>query len=265
MLRVLTAAGLVALLAVVLYLPPPAFSALVVALVLLGWREFAGLAAVAGATPVRGLGPLLAVACALAFHLPDPRGPVAVLGLAAVLAAAFSLAAGRRHPGLAVRKAMATFGGCCWLGLLAGFQVALRQGPEGVWWIVFLVATVSSGDIAAYYGGRLLGRRPLAPKLSPGKTVEGAVAGLGASLAAASLVATGWLPGLGPVRAGGLGLLLGMVGQAGDLFESGLKRAAGVKDASGLLPGHGGVLDRIDGLLFAGAVLYAALAYPLLP
>lgn len=259
-LRILTALVLIGLLAAVLWLHPGVFAAFAAAAALLAWREFAELAAQAGARPLRGAGPVLAVACTLAFVDPDPLVPWLVVTTAVLLSALGGLAAGRRHPALAVRRTMATAGGILWLGVLPGFHVALRFRPDGVYWIVLLYAAVSGGDIAAYYGGRAFGRHALAPALSPKKTVEGTVFGLAASVVAALLVDGHVGSRIGPLVAALTGLGLGVVGQAGDLFESSLKRAADTKDSSGLLPGHGGVLDRIDGLLFAGAALWALLA-----
>jgi phosphatidate cytidylyltransferase len=112
------------------------------------------------------------------------------------------------------------------------------------------------GDSAAYFVGRGLGRHKLAPHASPGKTVEGALAGLaGSALAGAAVAAWAWadLPGVAspPLTGAWIGAVLGAVGQVGDLAESVLKREAGVKDSGRLLPGHGGVLDRVDALLLA--------------
>lgn len=106
-----------------------------------------------------------------------------------------------------------------------------------------------AGDIAAMIVGKRFGRRKLAPLLSPGKTVEGAVGNVAASVAVAALAAwlLGWPWSLGAI----LGIATGVMGQVGDLFESALKRKAGVKDSGSLLPGHGGLLDRIDSLLFS--------------
>ena len=108
---------------------------------------------------------------------------------------------------------------------------------------------VWAGDIAAIFAGRAFGKRLLMPKVSPKKTVEGSIANLAAAVLTAWLL--GRLLGLPDARSLGAGLAAGTLGQAGDLFESWLKRRAGVKDSGTLLPGHGGVLDRIDSVLFA--------------
>jgi phosphatidate cytidylyltransferase len=129
--------------------------------------------------------------------------------------------------------------------------------PAGVCWLVVVVASVWAMDTAAYAVGRMIGRRKLAPAISPGKTVEGALGGLVAAGAVAAWL--GYICGL-PVPLGLLlGLAIGVVGQAGDLFESLLKRCAGVKDSGAILPGHGGILDRLDSLLFAAPVAYFGL------
>jgi phosphatidate cytidylyltransferase len=129
--------------------------------------------------------------------------------------------------------------------------------PAGACWLVVVMASVWGMDTAAYAVGRAIGRRKLAPAISPGKTVEGAVGGLIAAGAVAA--GLGCVCGL-PVHVGLLlGLAIGVVGQAGDLFESLLKRRAGVKDSGAMLPGHGGILDRFDSLLFVAPVAYFGL------
>jgi len=262
--RILTAVALLTVLAATLWGPPIAFVVVLGLFLLLGWNEYAALAAEAGAAPLRGLGGPLAALCAASFAAPDPRAPVLALGLSLLLSAFGGLVAGNRHPALAVRRAAATAAGICWLGLLPGFFVALRYETSGVALIVLAFAAVSSGDIAAFYGGKAFGKHPLAPHLSPKKTIEGAICGLAASGIGAAVVAHYAIPAATWPRGLAVGLLLGAVGQAGDLFESSLKRAASSKDSSALLPGHGGVLDRLDGLLFAGAVLYAAVVFGVL-
>ena len=112
------------------------------------------------------------------------------------------------------------------------------------------------GDAGAYYVGRAFGRSPLAPVLSPNKTVEGLGGGIVFSVATAVFLRYAALPRLALATAVGLGLSMALLGVVGDLFESLLKRSAGIKDTSSLLPGHGGVLDRIDSLLFAAPLLF---------
>jgi phosphatidate cytidylyltransferase len=121
--------------------------------------------------------------------------------------------------------------------------------------ILVLFAIIWIGDAAAYYGGRLFGHHLLAPKVSPNKTVEGAIAGLIGSVAAgviggATVIAEPWY------TVAGISAATAIAGQLGDLAESVLKRSAGVKDSSSILPGHGGILDRLDSLFFAAPVFY---------
>src|SRR5262249_17070896 len=133
--------------------------------------------------------------------------------------------------------------------------VAIRatRGPEVLF---LLMLTVSVSDTAQYYTGRAIGRRPLAPAISPKKTIEGAAGGFVFGAATLAIAGRGWLPRQPLAVRGLLGVAVVALGIAGDLFESMLKRSAGVKDSSGLIPGHGGILDRIDALLFAAPVYY---------
>jgi phosphatidate cytidylyltransferase len=139
---------------------------------------------------------------------------------------------------------------------LMSFGSLLRGLPEGRELVYFLVFTIWAGDIAAFYIGRRFGRQPLAPRVSPKKTVEGALGGMVVSMIVA-FAGRFWIwPVLPPARAAVVGLLLATVGILGDLCESAVKRGAGVKDSGSLIPGHGGVLDRLDSLMFACPVLY---------
>jgi phosphatidate cytidylyltransferase len=142
------------------------------------------------------------------------------------------------------------------LGLLAATRWSL--GREAA---LLLIVTVAISDTAQYYSGRLFGRRPLAPVISPKKTIEGAVGGLVGAALSLAIIGQWWLPQLGAPARIGLGLAVGAVGIIGDLFESLLKRSVGMKDASAVIPGHGGILDRIDALLFAGPVFYLFVRY----
>jgi phosphatidate cytidylyltransferase len=142
-----------------------------------------------------------------------------------------------------------------YVGLPLGTLVWTRAelGPAAVTW---LLATIAISDSAQYYTGRLLGRTKLSPAISPAKTVEGAIGGVVAAGLAGLALGPWGVPGWSPVRCGVIAVTLAIVGITGDLFESLLKRSAGVKDSSQLIPGHGGVLDRLDSYLFAAPVFY---------
>lgn len=124
----------------------------------------------------------------------------------------------------------------------------------GLCWMTGLMLVLWGMDTAAYGIGKSIGRHKLCPTISPGKTVEGAVAALVVAIALTAIIGN-WL-GLSLLKAITLGILLGVIGQLGDLFESALKRASGVKDSGALLPGHGGILDRFDSLLLNAPLLY---------
>ena len=132
-----------------------------------------------------------------------------------------------------------------------------RGARDAAWAIVEKgIATVVASDSAQFYSGRLFGRRPLAPAISPKKTVEGAVGGLVVATIFITLAGPGVFPATRRSSLALLGVAIVVLGICGDLFESRLKRTAGVKDSSALIPGHGGALDRIDALLFATPAYY---------
>lgn len=132
----------------------------------------------------------------------------------------------------------------------------LLPGDLGTGAVLLALAAAWGGDTAAYYVGKGWGRYKLYPAVSPGKTREGAVAGLAGTLVAMALVRALALPDLPMAHVAALGVLAAALGQLGDLCESLLKRGAGVKDSGSLLPGHGGLLDRLDSLLFVAPVVY---------
>jgi len=142
-----------------------------------------------------------------------------------------------------------------YVGAPLGMLVALQNltGPKGT---LLLMATIVVSDTAQYYTGRAFGRRPLAPTISPKKTVEGAIGGVLIATAFMAIAMTFLFPATPVVVRVLLGLVVVFLGITGDLFESRLKRLAGMKDSSHLIPGHGGVLDRIDALLFAIPIFY---------
>jgi phosphatidate cytidylyltransferase len=141
--------------------------------------------------------------------------------------------------------------------------VLMLHMPAGRRWVFFVLAVVFAGDTGAYYVGHRWGRHKLFPAVSPGKTIEGAAGGLLSSLAAGLLAAVVLLSsdGIGIGFAVVLAFALALVGQLGDLMESLLKRVCRVKDAGGMLPGHGGLLDRLDSLVFAFPVAHYAVLF----
>ncbi len=142
---------------------------------------------------------------------------------------------------------------------LLSFIPLIRGLPHGLSWIYFIMLITWAGDTGAYVAGRTFGRHRLYPQVSPGKTVEGAVGGVVFAIGAAFGAKLTFFPSLTVAECLILAPLLDVAGVAGDLAESLMKRAAGVKDSGGLFPGHGGILDRIDSLLFSSPLLYAYL------
>lgn len=243
-----------------------------------GAWEFFRLAEAKGARPFVRSGIVAAGALPVLVHahfLDQFTAPLAT-GVGVVLFW-FALAIWRRGvdggPLLAVAT---TVLGVAYVAAPLGYGYALRAYPHvvgraaGAAVLMLPVLCTWASDIGAYAAGRTLGRRKLIPSVSPGKTVEGAIGGLVASGALAAGYAEWVLRpaaqlGFAPGRALLVGLAVSVVAQLGDLVESLLKRDAGVKDSSGLIPGHGGVLDRIDSLLFVLPVSWLLLRWLLLP
>ena len=223
---------------------------------LLGLWEYLELMARAGASPPRlplylaGLA-LLAAAAWFPRHL---LGAIILASLAVFLVAALRKGLASEIPAI---SAAAVFG-LLYVAVPFALAVDLRAGQDGPWVLLYGLILVWVGDTAAFFGGRAMGRHRLAPTLSPGKTWEGTV------ISALVTVAFGfWLfrVWFGPASAPAfhfvlLPLVINVAAQLGDLAESALKRGAGVKDSSNLIPGHGGVLDRVDALLFALPALW---------
>jgi phosphatidate cytidylyltransferase len=193
-----------------------------------------------------------------------PSGPLASLwpvGLVVLLVATLFR---RAEFAEIVPAAAATFLGASYLGTLGGTLAALRALPpasDGAWRLTLLMATIMVADTFAFFVGNAIGRHKLAPRISPGKTVEGGLAALVGGVLAALVVRHLGLPTLPVVDTVLLGLSVTTLGTLGDLFESLLKRWAGVKDSGTLFPGHGGALDRLDSLLFGAPVLYYYFLY----
>ncbi len=261
--RILSGTVLIVLaVAAVWYAPAWLFLLVAELLVVLACREFIALARASGLT-LPAVASTLAAALACVSFARAPFGGSASIPLELVLMTALpaigalSLSSWRGGND-AVASVAAAFVPLLYVGLPLGAMLAIRErgGPATLF---LLMLTVMVSDSAQYFVGRAFGRHPLAPRVSPKKTIEGAVGGFLFGAALLAVVGAWWLPSVpAPLRAL-LGVTVVALGIAGDLFESMLKRSAGVKDSSALIPGHGGVLDRIDALLFAAPVYYVVL------
>jgi phosphatidate cytidylyltransferase len=243
-----------ALILAVLFLPALLFGGEVVFAVIVailagvGAREYQTFAAPDVGPREAALVPLWAAAVALSFLGSSGAGTSAVVVIGAVAYFGASIAGPGPRPDT-LRRWAAALGAVMFVGFFLGHAVWVRR--HGVVPVVFLAFVVWAGDIAAYYAGTAFGRHRLAPAVSPKKSVEGAVASVAASAAVALVL--GLFVRL-PHAAGTslvVGIVLNVAAQLGDLAESLLKRCAGVKDSGSLFPGHGGVLDRVDGFLLA--------------
>lgn len=262
MLRILSAVVLLPIvLGTIWFLPP--IGTLVLALIALvaAFFEYVAIAERLGA----GVYVLVSLVATIAatIAMVTPGVPLDVVFISALIVVG-GMAVGVGQPDAArLREAAASLFPLIYLGVPVGALVAVRVdvGREA---LLLLVAVIVISDSGQYYAGRALGRRPLAPTISPKKTVEGAAGGLLAGIAATVLIGRYWLPVVPPLELALLGAALVALGIVGDLFESLLKRSAGVKDSSALIPGHGGILDRIDSWLFAAPVYYVFLRYAVL-
>jgi len=232
----------------------PWFSMLIALAALLGAFEFYRMVGRAGGHPFLILGLVLTLAFVLNAHF---LSPVALpLLLTMTIIAPLICVVLRQGPARAFQDWAWTVGGILYMGWLLSYFVLLRGLAQGREWTILAVFATFACDTAAYFVGRAWGRHKLAPAISPGKTWEGAVGGLLGAVVAT--VALDLILGLsqGYLRACILGLIIGVFAQLGDLAESLLKRSTGVKDASRLIPGHGGMLDRLDSIVFTGVIVY---------
>jgi phosphatidate cytidylyltransferase len=251
-----TASALVAiplLFALVLWRQPLGFAALVLLAIAIGLDEFAQLTVGNQGARARVVLVVLGTAFAAAVYLRPDRAYFWGLG-AVILLALDCLASAPADLTFATRRlGMSVFGIFYVGGLLIALPLLRRDLADGSWWVIAVFVVTFANDTGAYFTGRALGRHKLAPTISPGKSIEGAVGGLFAGIGVLLAYRALFFPHLQVMDAIVIGAVAGVLGPAGDLTESMLKRAAGAKDSGRLIPGHGGMLDRIDALLFIGA------------
>lgn len=261
--RLATAAVALPLLGLALFRgPAELLVAIVAGAVLLALVEFYRLLEARELRPLRFTGLVLTAALFLVVAVPGWQA-APIWPMSALLLLSAALLRGSQ-PQQAVPAAAGTLLGAIYLGALGGTLAALRllrPEADGAWRVTLLLAVIMGSDTCAFFVGHALGRHRLAPKLSPGKTVEGALGGLLGGVLGALLVRSLGLPALPLPHALGLGAAVAALGIVGDLDESLLKRWAGVKDSGTLFPGHGGMLDRLDSLLFGAPVLYYYFLY----
>ncbi|MDQ7028440.1 MAG: phosphatidate cytidylyltransferase [Ardenticatenia bacterium] len=251
--RVISALLLIALIALPLWQGGFLFVALILLFGGLALREFYRLVETEAGHSLASLG--MAVSAGLVLGASWQREEVVQLAISSLVVGGliWELMLPLHHDRL--RDWAMTLAGVLYIGWPMSLLVRLRTLPDGLWWIVVVIAATSACDSSAYFVGKWFGRRPFAPKYSPSKTWEGTLGGIGAALLVVFFLAPS-LVGLPPWRALFLGALIGPAAVLGDLAESMIKRRVGVKDSGALIPGHGGMLDRVDSLIFAVTVIY---------
>ncbi|HEV3468600.1 MAG TPA: phosphatidate cytidylyltransferase [Pyrinomonadaceae bacterium] len=251
------------------------FVVIAVAAMVVALYEFWFLTKRVGARPDVVVGYAAAAALLVAFFFNEPALLVFVVPALVIAALTAEMLRGAPFDKL-ILSTGATVLGVLYVVLLGGFLVAVRTGfpevfapAEGYWvserlidktlsthLLGFFLLVLMGSDTGAYYAGRAFGKRKLAPKISPGKTWEGAAGGMLASLLAAAIAHFWFFPEFSLGAALPLAAVMNVLGVVGDLSESALKRGANAKDAAQILPGHGGFLDRLDSLLFNAPLLY---------
>ncbi len=258
--RILTAIVFLPILFAILWLGAPIwFAALAGVGILLGLYEYYALAKQGG--QIQGMLAAVGILAAFYFGRHDlVAAVIAALVVAELLVQLFSHADKEDFSHVVPEAAVKTFG-VLYVALLGGYIVALTviqspipKLPAKLLTLFFMV--VFAGDTGAYFTGRTMGRRKLAPRVSPGKTIEGLLGGLAGNVIAALIAHFWFFPELKIEYAIPLAIVMGLLGVVGDLCESMLKRGAKAKDAGNLIPGHGGLLDRLDSMLFNAPLLY---------
>lgn len=259
--RLLTAAvAIPGLWLLVYWLPPVAFGAFIVAVAAVGLHEYFGMA-----FPDRPLDRAagLVLGTAVAVGVVSARPELWGAGLALAVVAGFLLALVQGGDlAAAIGRLGVSLLGVVYVGFFIGHMALLRGETDGWRWVLFTVFSAMGSDTGGYFAGRAWGRHRLAPAVSPAKTVEGAVGAVAGAMLVAWLARVVFFRTLGTNEVLGLGVAVSCLAQLGDLGESLLKRAFGAKDSGWIIPGHGGILDRLDSLVFPVVFTYYYAALP---
>lgn len=257
-LRILTSIiGIPVLIYLVQFAPATVFVAVAFLAMVLAVHEYFTFVRASGSASFPWLGYLISSAILLSFYFTAERLDF-YFPLSALLVLTVALFS-RLDPQAGFAASAFTLLGCWYNGGLIGYLVGVRMadsgGETGADLLMLLFVIIWTGDTFAFLVGKSMGRHKLAA-VSPKKTVEGAIGGLVAGIVAAVVCHYSFVPQVPVVHAAVLGALVGILGQIGDLCESILKRAAKLKDSGNIIPGHGGILDRIDSLLFGAPAMY---------
>ena len=244
-------------LGIVYYSSPILFMFFVAVVILMGVNEYFAIIERIGVNGFRIPGIILSLLLLLCFYFDESFIFLWGLVTSVTLFAVWFFQGGNVKD--AIDQISFTLFGVLYVAGLGSYYILIRNLESGEYLIFFLLLIVWLGDIAAYYCGKNFGKKPLAPIVSPNKTIEGSIAGLMGSLVAAVISGFFFLDHIAMVHCLLIALVCGTIGQFGDLAESLLKRHASIKNSGNILPGHGGILDRIDSLLFAGPAFYCYL------
>jgi len=243
------------LIAYVYFANQTAFALLIVLVSVLALHEFLRMSLPAERRIERSLALFAGGVLTLVVSFAAPQGVLAALVLTSLVLATWFLFRFQDIQTVITHLSLILLG-LIYVPVLLGHMVLLHGLEHGKAWIFFVMFLVMTSDSAAYFSGVRFGKRKLYPAISPNKSVEGAIGGLFGGVIAALIVRAWFFPVLSLLDSVLLGFALGAVSQVGDLFESMLKRSFEVKDSGSLIPGHGGLLDRLDSLLFAYPLAY---------
>jgi phosphatidate cytidylyltransferase len=243
------------LFAIIFYGSEVVFSAFIIIVILGAVIEYNRMVFNGGFVPEKLQALIIAILVTVAAFSGDLRIVLAVIAFSMIAVFSLSLLSmnGQSIDTVSVGKLVFGF---IYIPFMLSHFILLRHSADGIMWIFFILVLAFSGDIAAFYVGRSIGKRKLMPLVSPGKTVEGTAGLLIGSVIGCVLFQQFFLPRLPVFHAAALGLSGGVMGQLGDLCESVIKRASGVKDSGSLVLGHGGLLDRLDCLIFIAPYVY---------
>jgi phosphatidate cytidylyltransferase len=239
--------------AAICYLPPIAFTCIAAVAGALSLSELYRLCLPSAHSLTTGVGIVGCIALIVGPHSPNMVQPSLLVALVAILSIPLLMKMPLQD---SLREGAITMTGLLYIGLTLSYLVMIRLLPQGEWFLLFLLLVTWAADTGAYYVGTLCGQHALAPRISPKKTVEGLVGGFLGAMIFAYIARWWFLSELSGLDCLVLAVLLTLAGLWGDLAESAIKRSVGAKDSGGILPGHGGMLDRLDSLLFSAPAFY---------